>query len=70
MVEQLRRNGWSGDTDFQSHAAVVKRNGVDARFDVYHPDDRLSAITLYGECRDVTTTQNTMNEPVPPAELQ
>jgi hypothetical protein len=27
-------------------------------------------ITLYGECRDVTTTQNTMNEPVPPAELQ
>lgn len=64
MLEQLRSDGWSGDSDFASHGRVVRKNNVDAELVPYHPNDNVGGITLYGECRDMTTTQNTMPEPV------
>jgi hypothetical protein len=70
MVEQLRRNGWEGDPGFHSHGAVVQKNNVVAEFVPYHPKQTVGGITLFGECRDITTKKSTMQEVLPPSELQ
>ncbi len=64
MLDKLQASGWSSDTDFASHGRVVRKDGVDAEFVPYHPNDTVGGITLYGECRDMTSSDNTMPEPV------
>jgi hypothetical protein len=58
MTQRLESAGWAADSDFKTHATALKKNGVDA---VLSPADASVAVvlvTLYGECRDMTTTKS------------
>lgn len=59
MVQHLQSLGWTGDPDFHSHGAVLKKNNVVAEFDSQNASSSYRGIHLYGECRDVTTTKET-----------
>jgi hypothetical protein len=57
MKQRLQSAGWAGDSEFKSHGTTLKKSDVDA---VLLPADASVAkvqITLYGECRDMTTTK-------------
>ncbi|WP_203452851.1 hypothetical protein, partial [Mycolicibacterium sp. CBMA 293] len=57
MTQRLRGGGWAADSDFKSHATTLKKGGVNS---VLTPADASVAVvmvTLYGECRDMTTTK-------------
>jgi hypothetical protein len=69
MLAVVKQHGWSGDSDFHSHSPSVTKNGVDAVFDPYSTVNTLGGITLYGECRDMTTTKNTLPEQIPRNQL-
>lgn len=58
MTQRLQNVGWSGDSDFQSHGTVLKKNGVDAVFYPANVSVPQGHIVLHGECRDVTTTKS------------
>jgi hypothetical protein len=48
----------------------VGKQGVTAVFDPYSPVQNAGgSITIYGECRDMTTKENTLPEPVPSDQL-
>jgi hypothetical protein len=57
MTQRLQSAGWSGDSEFQSHGTVLKKNGVDAVFYPANVSVPQGHIVLHGECRDVTTTK-------------
>jgi len=70
MVATLKQHGWGAPGDFHSHAPAVGKQGVTALFDPYSPVQNAGgSITIYGECRDMTTKQNTLPEQVPPDQL-
>jgi hypothetical protein len=70
MIATLKQHGWGAAGDFHSHAANVGKQGVTAVFDPYSPVQNAGgSITIYGECRDMTTRQNTVPEPIPPDQL-
>jgi hypothetical protein len=70
MVATLKQHGWGAPGDFHTHAPAVSKQGVTAVFDPYSPvQDSGGSITVYGECRDMTTKQNTLPEQVPPDQL-
>jgi hypothetical protein len=70
MIATLKQHGWAAAGDFHSHAPNVSKQGVTAVFDPYSPVQNAGgSITIYGECRDMTTKQNTPPEPIPPDQL-
>ena len=70
MIAALKEHGWGGPGDFHSHAPAVSKQNVTAVFDPYSPVQNAGgSITVYGECRDMTTKQNTVPEQVPPDQL-
>jgi hypothetical protein len=70
MVAMLKQHGWGGPGDFRTHSSAVSKQGVTAVFDPYSPVQNAGgSISIYGECRDMTTKQNTLPEPIPPDEL-
>jgi len=54
IIDPLTAAGWQTDSDFQSHAPTLKRDGVDAVISVApQPQGNGHAgIDLFGECRD------------------
>jgi hypothetical protein len=70
MIAVLKQHGWGTSGDFHSHAASVSKQGVTAVFDPYSPVQNAGgSISVYGECRDMTTKQNTLPEPIPTDQL-
>jgi hypothetical protein len=70
MVGVLKQHGWGGPGDFHSHAPALSKYGVTAVFDPYSPVQNAGgAISIYGECRDMTTNENTLPESIPPDQL-
>ena len=70
MIGVLKEHGWSAPGDFHSHSPAVSKQNVTAVFDPYSPvQDAGGSITLYGECRDMTTRQNAVPEPIPADQL-
>ncbi|MBS4728359.1 hypothetical protein MSM1_08405 [Mycobacterium sp. SM1] len=71
MLAVLKQHGWSGGGDFHSHSPNVSKQGVTAIFDPYSPIQNFGGtITIYGECRDMTTKENSVPEPIPPDQLR
>lgn len=70
MVATLEQHGWGAPGDFHTHAPAVGKQGVTAVFDPFSPVQNAGgSISIYGECRDMTTKQNSLPEPIPPDEL-
>lgn len=70
MIGVLKEHGWSAPGDFHSHSPAVSKQDVTAVFDPYSPVQNAGgSITLYGECRDMTTKPNEIPEPIPPNQL-
>lgn len=70
MVATLKQHGWGAPGDFHTHAPAVSKQGVTATFDPFSPVQNAGgSITLYGECRDMTTKANTLPEPIPADQL-
>ena len=70
MVTVLKQHGWGGPGDFRTHASAVSKQGVTAVFDPYSPVQNAGgSILIYGECRDMTTKQNALPEPIPADQL-
>jgi hypothetical protein len=70
MIGLLKQRGWGAPGDFHTHAPAVSKQGVTAVFDPYSPVQKSGgSISIYGECRDMTTKQNTLPEQVPPDQL-
>lgn len=70
MVGVLKQHGWGGPGDFRTHSSAVSKQGVTAVFDPYSPVQNAGgSISIYGECRDMTTKQNTVPEPIPAEQL-
>jgi hypothetical protein len=59
MVQTLETKGWSPDSEFHSHGATLKKNGVVAVLGPQAVGDSTRSLELFGECRDVTTTKET-----------
>lgn len=70
MVATLKQHGWEAPSDFHTHAPALSKQGATAVFDPYSPVQNAGgSITIYGECRDMTTKENTNPEPVPADQL-
>lgn len=57
MAQRLKESGWSTDSDFQSHGAVLKKNNVVAVLGSQNASVPTRDIQVYGECRDMTTAK-------------
>ena len=71
FVEELKRDGWSTDSGFASHAPSVAKNNVVTLLRPYAPNGS-GGIEVRGECRDVTDhlgNRDTINTPLPPDAL-
>jgi hypothetical protein len=71
FVDTLRRDGWSTDSGFASHAASLARDSTVALLRPYAPNGS-GGIEIRGECRDVTDhrgDQDAVNTPLPPEAL-
>lgn len=71
FVDTLRRDGWSTDSGFASHAASLARNDVITVLRPYAPNGS-GGIEVRGECRDVTDHRgkpDSFNTPLPPGTL-
>jgi hypothetical protein len=68
MIATLKQHGWGGD--LHRHAPNVSKQGVTAVFDPYSPVQNAGgSISIYGECRDMSTKENTLPEPIPSDQL-
>jgi hypothetical protein len=71
FVDTLRREGWSTDSGFKSHAASLAKNNVVTLLRPYAPNGS-GGIEVRGECRDVTDhfgKPDAVNTPLPPDAL-
>lgn len=57
MGQRLQSAGWTSDSEFKSHGTTLKKNAVDAVLSPADASVAVVVITLYGECRDMTTTK-------------
>jgi hypothetical protein len=57
MTQRLESAGWAADSDFKTHATALKKHGVAAVLSPADASVALVLVTLYGECRDMTTTK-------------
>lgn len=70
MIAVLKQHGWGGPGDFHTHASALSKQGVTAVFDPYSSvQNSGGSITIYGECRDMTTKANMLPEPIPQDQL-
>jgi hypothetical protein len=70
MIATLKQHGWGAPGDFHTHAPALSKQGVTAVFDPYSPVQNAGgSISIYGECRDMTTKENTLPEQIPPDQL-
>jgi len=70
MVAALKEHGWGAPGDFHTHSPAVSKQGVTAVLDPYSPVQNAGgSITIYGECRDMTTKANTLPERIAPDQL-
>ena len=70
-VDDLRRNGWSTDSGFATHAASVAKDNVITVLRPYAPNGS-GGIEVRGECRDATDhrgNQDIVDTPLPPGAL-
>lgn len=65
MAQSLQSIGWTGDPGFHSHGTVLKKDNVVAVLGPQNVSLPHRDIELYGECRDVTTTKNTVGSAEP-----
>ena len=65
MLQRLRDSGWSSDPDFHSHAPNLAKDGVTVTFGKQFAGDSVRSIELLGECRDITTTNQTRGQDEP-----
>lgn len=71
FVDTLRRDGWSTDSGFASHATSLAKNNVITLLRPYAPNGS-GGIEVRGECRDVTDhfgKPDAVNTPLPPEAL-
>jgi hypothetical protein len=71
FVDTLRRDGWSTESGFASHAASLAKDNVITLLRPYAPNGS-GGIEIRGECRDVTDhrgDQDAVNTPLPPEAL-
>lgn len=71
FVEKLKRDGWSTDSGYASHAPSLARNNVITLLRPYAPNGS-GGIEVRGACRDVTDhlgNPDTINTPLPPHAL-
>jgi hypothetical protein len=71
FVDTLRRDGWSTDSGFKSHAASLAKDNVVTLIRPYAPNGS-GGIEVRGECRDVTDhfgKPDAVNTPLPPDAL-
>jgi hypothetical protein len=71
FVEELKRDGWSTDSGYASHAPSLAKNNVVTLLRPYAPNGS-GGIEVRGECRDVTDhlgNRDTVNTPLPPGTL-
>lgn len=59
MIGRLQADGWTADTDFMSHRDAVAKDDVVAVLAPQAVGEQNRGIDLYGECRDMTTTEAT-----------
>lgn len=65
MVNILQSSGWTADSEFHSHGAVLKKNGVVVVFAPQNVSSPNRNVELLGECLDVTTKKgDTQAEPL------
>jgi hypothetical protein len=70
MIAVLKQHGWGAAGDFHSHSPALSKQGVTAVFDPYSPVQNAGgSISIYGECRDMTTKENSLPERIPPDQL-
>jgi hypothetical protein len=70
MIAVLKQHGWGAPGDFHTHSPALSKQGVTAVFDPYSPVQNAGgSISIYGECRDMTTKANTLPEQIPPDQL-
>lgn len=70
MIMVLQQHGWGASGEFHSHSPALSKQGVTAVFDPYSPAQKAGgSISIYGECRDMTTKENTPPEPIPADQL-
>lgn len=60
MIGRLQDEGWTDDTGFKSHGVALAKHDVVAVLAPQAVGDKNRGIDLYGECRDVTTTEATV----------
>jgi hypothetical protein len=71
FVDTLRRDGWSSDSGFASHAPSLAKNNVVTLIRPYAPNGS-GGIEIRGECRDATDhfgKPDAVNTPLPPDAL-
>jgi hypothetical protein len=71
FVDTLRRDGWSTDSGFASHAASLAKHNVITVLRPFAPNGS-GGIEVRGECRDVTDhrgNQDIVDTPLPPDAL-
>ena len=59
MMTLLEKQGWTSDPGAYSHGKVLTKNGVEVTFAPQNAATPNNGIDLSGECRDVTTTNDT-----------
>lgn len=60
MIRLLHANAWIADTDFKTHGTAIAKNDIVAVFAPQAVGDKNRGIDLYGQCRDITTTNATV----------
>ncbi|MDV3125714.1 hypothetical protein M1247_12375 [Mycobacterium sp. 21AC1] len=58
MIGKLQAHGWSTDSEFRTHGAALHKDNVTAVVYPQNVTSQARIITIYGECRDVTTTKS------------
>jgi len=59
MIQRLQTKGWTTDPGANTHGRAITKNDVSAIFYPQNAIDETRSINLSGECRDVTTTNDT-----------
>ena len=57
MTEKLRSIGWGSDPNLHTHGTDLTKNNIVADLGPQLKGQIRRAIQLYGECRDITTSQ-------------
>jgi hypothetical protein len=57
LTRRLQADGWTADTDFTSYGVALAKHDVVAVLAPQAVGDKNRGIDLYGECRDVVTTE-------------